>query len=223
MEKSAPNGMSMRLRLVFAKTETMRFTSHLDLYRTLERTIRRAGLPLAYTQGYRPHPRINIASALPLGFTGENELAEIWLETELPSEQIAHALRRAAPPGLEIRQAEIVAPRSPNLQTLLQASEYIITFLQPVPHLEHRVLELMSAESLPRQRGGKNYDLRSLILTLECLPDDDQGHQRLLACLSAREAATGRPEEVILALGANPEMARLHRQRLILAPDDSAT
>jgi len=222
MGKSVAPGMTMRLRIVFAKTEAMRFTGHLDLFRTWERTIRRAGLPLAYTQGYKPHPRINIASALPLGFTGENELVEIWLETDLPLEQITASLKQAAPPGLEIRQVEAANARSPNLQAILQASEYIITLLQPFPYLERRLAELLSAESLPRQRGGKNYDLRNLIITLENLPDDEQGHQRLLACLSAREAATGRPEEVILALGANPEMARIHRRRLILGQPDHA-
>ena len=66
----------IRLRIVFAKTEAMRYTSHLDLHRTWERTIRRANLPLAYSQGYNPHPRINLASALPLGFTSDCEVVE---------------------------------------------------------------------------------------------------------------------------------------------------
>ncbi len=58
-----------RLRLTFAKTAAMRYTGHLDLHTTWERTLRRARLPLAYSQGFHPQPKIQLASALPLGFT----------------------------------------------------------------------------------------------------------------------------------------------------------
>ena len=61
----------------------MRFTGHLDLHRAWERTFRRAGLPLAYSQGFNPHPRLNLASALPLGFTSEGEVIDVWLEQDL--------------------------------------------------------------------------------------------------------------------------------------------
>ena len=61
--------MSMRIRVTFAKTEPMRFTSHLDLFRAWERTFRRAGLPILFSQGYNPRPRMQLAAALPLGFT----------------------------------------------------------------------------------------------------------------------------------------------------------
>ena len=84
----------MRVRITFAKTDAMRFTGHLDLHRAWERTFRRAGLPLAYTQGFSPHPRINLASALPLGFTSERELVDIWLEQELPASAVTAALER---------------------------------------------------------------------------------------------------------------------------------
>jgi radical SAM-linked protein len=72
----------MRFRIAFAKTNAMRFTSHLDLQRTWERTIRRARLPLSYSQGFNPRPKINLAAALPLGFTSSCEIAEIWLDDE---------------------------------------------------------------------------------------------------------------------------------------------
>jgi hypothetical protein len=81
--------------------------------------------------------------------------------------------------------------------------------------LETRVNEVFSALTLPRERRGKAYDLRPLIQVIERLPDDEEGHQRLRVRLSAREGATGRPEEIILALGGDPEAARVHRERLI--------
>ena len=205
----------MRLRITFAKTEAMRFTSHLDLHRTWERTFRRAGLPLAYSQGYNPHPKINLASALPLGFTGQSEVVDAWLEQALPAVEVARALQRAAPPGLEIGEVQEIDEGAPTLQKVLEASEYTIIFLEPVADLESRVEALLASESLTRERRGKSYDLRPLVLELKILPEDEQGRPRLYARMAAREGATGRPDELIEALGATAERARVRRTRLV--------
>lgn len=194
----------------------MRFTSHLDLHTAWERTFRRAGLPLAYSQGFSPHPRLNLASALPLGFTGENELLDAWLEQLLPVAEVQAALTDAAPPGLKIHNIFVVDERLPALQTQVEASEYAITLLDPLPELDARLESLLSAASLPRQWRNKDYDLRPLVLELHRLPDDEAGCQRLYARLQAREGATARPEEVISALGADPTTCRVHRLGLAL-------
>jgi radical SAM-linked protein len=207
----------MRLRIHFAKTEAMRYTSHLDLHRAWERTMRRAGLPLAYSQGFRPHPRINLGCALPLGFTSQDEVVDIWLEHALTVDEIESALDSALPPGIQICDLKIVDEKEPTLQTQLQAAEYLITLLETLPELDSHLEELCRSDSLPRQRRGKAYDLRQLILELRRLADDENGQQRLLVILSAREGATGRPEEVILALGGEPTLARVQRTRLIFA------
>jgi radical SAM-linked protein len=211
--------MTMRVRIKFAKTGSMRYTGHLDLHRAWERCFRRAGLPLAYSQGYNPRPRLNLASALPLGFTSQAELLDARLEQALPIEEIQAALQRALPPGLRLYEVNAIDPRAPALQAELRASEYEITFLEPFPDLAARCAELCAAEQLIRQRRRKKrtttYDLRPLILELRPLPDDDAGQQRIFARLAAREAATGRPDELLAALGAEPEAARVHRTRLI--------
>src|SRR5512136_2976263 len=116
----------MRLRITFAKTEAMRYTGHLDLHRTWERTLRRAGLPLAYSQGFKPHPRIVLASALPLGCTSQCEVVDVWLEEQLPLEQINDTLKRAMPPGLQVLEVAEVDPALPALPTQLAASEFRI-------------------------------------------------------------------------------------------------
>jgi radical SAM-linked protein len=205
----------MRLRITFAKTDAMRFTSHLDLHKTWERTLRRANLPLSYSQGFNPHPRINLASALPLGFTGEAEVVDVWLDQTLPVSQIASDLERAAPPGIKVSQIQEIDDHTPTLQTELEASEFVVTFLDQVNDLDTLLNELLVSESLPRQKRGKEYDLRPLIIELHRLTDDEQGCQRLFVRLSARPDATGRPEEVIAALGADPESARVRRIRLV--------
>ncbi len=211
----------MRLRITFAKTDEMRFTGHLDLHRTWERIFRRAGLPLAYSQGFHPQPRINLASALPLGFTSEAELADVWLETTLPLDHIRKALTPALPPGLKLIEIQEADLRAPSLQTQVVASEYLVTLLDPVEHLDERILEVISASSLPRDRRGKKYDLRPLILELARLPDDEKGRGRLKMRLTAVEGATGRPEEVLIALDIAPEAARVHRTSLYFQPNGS--
>ena len=207
--------MDTRLRITFAKTDAMRFTSHLDLHRTWERTIRRAKLPLAYSQGYNPHPKINLASALPLGFTGEGEIVDIWLEQALPVQEVETALEKAAPPGIRISAIYPVDLHEPALQTVLESSEYTITFLQPFPNLESRLQEILSAGSLPRERRGKPYDLRPLIVDMHVLPENGNGLQRLYARLAAQEGATGRPDELLEVLGIDPNKTRVHRTGLI--------
>jgi radical SAM-linked protein len=205
----------MRVRITFSKTDAMRFTGHLDLHRTWERTVRRAGLPLAYSQGFAPHPRINLASALPLGFTSDCELVDIWLEHDLPVADIQIDLERAAPPGMHILGCVQVDDRLPSLQSVMEASDFSITFLDPIHDLEPRYRELMDANELPRSWRGKPYDLRPLILDAFLLSVDNQSRPRLSIRLSSREAASGRPEEVVAALGLDPNSVRVHRERLI--------
>jgi radical SAM-linked protein len=204
----------MRLRITFAKTEEMRYTGHLDLHRALERIFRRAGLPIAYSQGFHPQPRINLASALPLGFTSQAEVADIWLEETLPLAQVSEALIQALPPGLTLLDASDVEMSAPSLQTQVVASEYIVTLLDPVEKLDERLKEVVNATSLPRERRGKTYDLRPLIEEVVRISDDEQGRACLKMHLTAQEGATGRPEEVLNALDIAPEAARVHRNRL---------
>jgi radical SAM-linked protein len=205
----------MRLRVTFAKTEEMRYTGHLDLHRTWERTFRRAGLPLAYSQGFHPQPRINLASALPLGFTSECEIADVWLEQSIPTAEARAALEQALPPGIQIQEIQEVEEKAPALQTQVIASEYVITLMDPQPHLEQRLQDLLAAESLPRERRGKRYDLRPLVEDVQQLPEDKQQRTRLFLRMASRPGATGRPEELLSALDILPASALVHRSKLI--------
>lgn len=210
----------MRLRVVFSKTGPLRYTGHLDLHSIWERTIRRAGLPLAYTQGFRPGPKIQLASALPLGIIGRAEIVDLWLldEAAAAGGREADALQSAAPPGLGILSLEQVDERSPALQTQVVSAEYEATLLDSPDEavLKERLAALMGAASLPRERRGKAYDLRPLIESLETVPGDGSGGPRLFMRLAARDGATGRPEEVLAGLGVPAEAARVERTRLIL-------
>ena len=205
----------MRVRIYFDKTEAMRFTGQLDVHRTFERMFRRANLPLAYSHGFHPQPRINFASALPLGFTSQAEIVDIWLETSIPLVDIETALKITLPPGIQIQQIEEIDSKIPTLQTQVVASEFTITVLLPQKNLNELLSKLLGASSLPRVRRGKAYDLRPLIYKLSRLPDDDESHPRFKINLASRPGATGRPEEVLDELGIPPESTRIHRTRII--------
>ncbi len=204
----------MRARITFSKLEGMRYTGHLDLYKTWERTIRRAKLPLAYTQGFNPRPRINLAAALPLGFTGGNEIMDIWFEKDLPVYEITNNINNSLPPGLSLGNVETIDSKEPSLQTQLVASVYIAKIAEPITELDHHIEDLLVKTEILRERRGKTYNLRPLILELSTLPKEIN-QQRIYIRLSTREGASGRPDEVTSELGITPEAVRIHREKLI--------
>lgn len=206
----------MRVRLTFSKTGAMKYVGHLDLHRSWERTFRRSGLPLAYSQGFHPQPRLNLACALPLGFTSQCEILDAWLEQDLPLEQVQEALSAALPPGLDINDLEEVDSSAPALQTQVIAAVYTITFLDEIPDLPDRLQRIITAEHLPRLRRNKPYDLHPLIEQLTQVPRNAGGYYRVCVQVAAREAATGRPEELLEEMGIKFEATHVHREKLIL-------
>jgi len=205
----------MRIRIKFSKSEAMRYTGHLDLFRSWERTFRRSGLPLAYSQGFHPQPRLNLACALPLGITSECEILDAWLESTLPLPQINQAIEAVLPPGLAVLRVDIIDSQAPALQTQVTSAIYRITFLDDIPDLDERLQRINSADHLPRQRRDKSYDLRPLIEEMVPVPAFTGENQQLRLQLAAREAATGRPEELLDEIGIKFEATRVHREELI--------
>ena len=206
----------MSLRITFAKSEVMSFTGHFDLHRTWERTVRRARLPLAYSQGFNPRPKINLAAALPLGFTSSCELVEIWLETELPEVQIFDQLMESVPPGMEISQVEAIDQNEKKIPNLVNAVEYQITLIEQFPDLIERIDLIWLSKTIFRERRGKTYDLRPLLEWIKVLPASSDGYQLISLRLAARTGATGRPDEVLNAMGIPIYQARIHRTAIIL-------
>ncbi|MBI5944086.1 MAG: DUF2344 domain-containing protein [Chloroflexi bacterium] len=206
----------MRARITFTKQGALRYTGHLDLHRLWERAMRRADLPLTYSQGFHPQPKISLASALPLGFSSRAEVLDVRFNEELATQQIADRLKGSLPRDIQIMQVESVDERAPALQTQVLSAEYDVQLTEPVDgsDLKRKIEEALLAESLPRERRGKFYDLRPLIEKLK-LETDEKGKHRLFMTLSAREGATGRPEEVLQVLGIEPEYTRVERTKLI--------
>lgn len=180
--------------------------------------MRRAKLPLAYSQGYNPRPRLTLALALPLGYTSECEIAEFWMKQDQALKDVAAALAKTIPQGVVVNKLEEIPLKAPKPQVLIQSAEYIITLLESVPDLTQRIEDLLATESLPiqRKRKGKlrNVDLCPLIYNIEILSENKTGQQRMLVHLAAREGATGRADEVLKSIDLNPHLTRIHRTQL---------
>ncbi len=213
-----------RIRIFYAKTQPLRYTGNLDVHKIWERALRRARLPLAYSQGFHPQPKINQACPLPLGMLSQAEIVDIWLDPDQPIEHIESQLATSIPPGIELDHLEMVELSEPALQTRVSASCYQVTFLrlageEPVElgELSSQVAALLGSDSLPRTRRDKPYDLRPLIEELQINGTNEKGEPILLMQLSARDGATGRPEEVLDAMGYDPTSSRIERTRLLIS------
>ena len=100
----------IRVRLTYKKEASLKYTGHLDLHKVWERTFRRAQLPLAYSQGFHPQPRIQQACPLPLGFISQCEVIDFWLKEDLLIDEVRAALIPALQPGIEVMNAEMNPP-----------------------------------------------------------------------------------------------------------------
>jgi radical SAM-linked protein len=220
------NGQSpkQRLRITFAKGETLKYISHLDLARTWERVFRRAGLPLAYSQGFNPRPRFQIAAALPVGVTGRAELLDAYLLDPLGPEEALARLRPALPRGLEVLDAVEVDLRAPSLQSQMRAAGYQVVVHSPesVKAIRTRVQALLEMATITRQRQHKGrlqtYDLRPLVQSVNVEPGLDAG-QILTMRLQASPQGAGRPDEVLDVLGLSLAPHRIERTNLIFEFD----
>jgi radical SAM-linked protein len=194
----------------------MRYTSNLDVQKSWERTFRRAKLPIAYSQGFHPQPKIQLACPLPLGFLSENEIMDFILEEEVPIQDLAKHLSQNTPPGIQINAIEMVEPSQPSLQTQAREASYRIEFLNPVEisKIALEVGQLLEKESIIRTRRGKTYDLRPLIYQLSVIEENDSPRMRMT--LSVLENATGRPEEVLSELSIPFQTVRITREKTIL-------
>ncbi len=209
-----------RLRIIFSKLGPTRYISHLDLARALERSLNRAKMPLSYTQGYNRRPRMQLAAALPLGFTSEYEIADIWMLESINPKIALAKIKPMMAPGIEVQRVAEVDLKGPPLQTLTSEATYQAAFIDSpeISVLEKRVIGLLVREEIWRQRKGKEYDLRPLILNLSIEKRMD-GSPGLKMDLSLLPGKTGRPDEVIAALDLDPLSARIHRTKIVLAND----
>jgi len=210
-----------RLRVRFKRGGEVKFISHLDLIRLWQRAFQRARIPIAYSEGFSPHPRISLAAPLPIRVTSDAELMDLHLAKWVSPHFLTSALSQQLPSGIEILQAYTIAPNQPSLQSQVRFAEYQVTVKMErgKAEIEAAITSLLSAEHLPwqhqRDTGPRHYDLRALISDL-WLIDYQPPYGTIGMRLRCDSGGSGRPEQVSLALGFASPPQSIHRTKLIL-------
>jgi radical SAM-linked protein len=214
-----------RLRLTFSKNGPARYIGHLDLARTMERSLNRAQVPIAYSQGFNRRPRLSFAAALPLGYTSEYELADIWLQEEMDPQKVVGQMMPKMAPGIILTAVKQVPLGDASLQSITASARYEVTPLEKldVQDLTNRINRLLAEKHLIRERKSgkgavKQYNLRPLIV--EMTSDTDSGGNGMLKMtLFLMPGKTGRPDEVLAALNIDPLATHIHRTLITLLED----
>ncbi len=158
-----------RLRIRYAKRGRLRFTSHRDFARAFERALRRAAVPMAYSAGFSPHPKVSYANAAPTGTASEAEYLEIGVAERCDPERLRKLLDEALPPGLDIE--EVVEAGHGSLADRLEASEWEIALPDvPVDVVEAAAARFMASDKVLVERltkkGVRAFDARAAVCVL---------------------------------------------------------
>ena len=211
----------LRLRIRFGRGEELKFISHLDIMRLWERALNRAQIPLAYSSGFNPHPRLSLAAPLAVGVTSEAELMDVFLAKWVSPHSFTAVVGQQLPPGIEMLGVYPVAPTMPSLQSQVRYAEYGVEVAseKELSEVDMVIAGLLSLTNLPwshhRDTGQRSYDLRALVDDLWLV---ERQHPCCLIGMRLRcdSGGSGRPEQVTLALGFSGYPQSIHRTKLIL-------
>ena len=210
-----------RLRVRFGRGQEIKFISHLDIMRLWQRALHRAGVALAYSEGFSPHPRISLAAPLPIGVTSEAELMDIFSTKWISPHFFTKAVSRQLPAGIDIQQVYQIALNLPSLQSQVRYAEYEVEVETEKEQgdIEVALTSLLSLKHLPwkhqRDTGVRHYDLRALIDNL-WLIDWHRSYCAVGMKLRCDSNGSGRPEQVTAALGFTCYPQSIHRVKLVL-------
>lgn len=211
-----------RLRIRYAKRGRLRFTSHRDFSRAFERAVFRARIPMAYSSGFNPHPRISYAGAAPTGSASEAEYLEIALAEVLVPAEVHALLDEALPPGLDILQ--VAESPGGSLADRLEASRWRIDVSAPISSTQGAVEAFLAADEVLVERmtkkGLREFDTRGAVLELAVGPAGEREgmtFESAFDLLLRHGVPAVRPDDVLsalaavsgVAMGAAPLMTRV--------------
>lgn len=223
-EGPPPPPTVQRLRLKYAKRGRLRFTSHRDFQRAFERALRRAAVPMAYSAGFSPHPKVSYAGAAPTGVASEAEYLEIGLAQRCDPERLRSALDASLPDDLDVLEVVEVAPPPPNtraasLADRLEASvwEVRLTGVER-PAAEAAVTAFLAAERAEVSRMTKNgvrtFDARAAVVSLTVAEADPRAGRRpaggpcaILRVVVRHVTPAVRPDDVLAGLASLGDLA----------------
>jgi radical SAM-linked protein len=215
-----------KLRLQHAKRGRLRFTSHRDFQRAFERALRRAQIPMAYSSGFNPRPKVSYANAAPTGVASEAEYVEIGVIQECIPEKVLTKLNEVLPPGLDI--LDVVVANTPDFVATLEASHWQIEFTDmPSAVLEKAITEFLAQEEVLVERvtksGLRTFDtrqpvLRATIVEVEnaVIPDKSaiDPNCAILSLVVRHGTPTVRPDDVLSALSKVASLTPTHPPRM---------
>jgi radical SAM-linked protein len=193
-----------KLRIRYAKRGRLRFTSHRDFARAFERAVRRARVPIAFSSGYSPHPKISYANASPTGAATEAEYLEIGLTRECDPETVRAELDASLPPGLDV--LEVVVAGQGSLADRLQASEWSIALVGvDVSSASAAVDAFLAADVVEvermSKRGMRTFDARADVVALEARAGNDgEVPCAILKVVIRHDTPSVRPDDVLAGL-----------------------
>ena len=205
-EGPAPEPVVQRLRLRYAKRGRLKFSSHRDFQRAFERALRRAAVPMAYSAGFSPHPKVSYAGAAPTGVASEAEYLEIALAERCDPDRLRAALDRSLPPGLDV--LEVVEVVGGSLPERLEASVWEIELPGvPVTDAAAAVAAFLQAPVIEVSRMTKNglrtFDVRAAVLDLgvaERAGEVETGACAILRVVVQHLTRAVRPDDVLAGL-----------------------
>lgn len=233
-----------RMRVCFCRGEELKFLSHLELVRTFIRALRRAGLPMLYSKGFNPQPRLVFASPLPVGITAEAEYADFFLRFTVDGEVFCNLLNGKLPDGLFILEAQLVDEAEPSLMNVMGAALYCVVFsnqhLKVIAAemgrstgdvLEEAISRLLLLPTLVVKRrvskGVKEVDIRPFILNIFMAEDKQKRDSVLYLLLRTGNRGGARPDEVLTILyrkgglfSLNIDQPAIHRVQLFARVKD---
>ena len=224
-----------KLRTKVIKGAEVRFISHLDFMNTLTRALRRAEIPIAFSQGYNPRPQISFGSALAVSLTSDSEYIDFELTKRLDPAEFRIRLNDELPPGIKIEKAMNIPVKADSLMSIINAGSYVIRleFAEKLTteELETKVKEFLEQDEIKimrkrRNKSDRELDLRPMIFSLDIIGVQDKiGTISML--VQTGSAGNVRPQEVIRALAQQfevikaPRMINIHRSGLYIKKRDA--
>lgn len=193
-----------RLRFRYAKRGRLRFSSARDFQRALERALRRAGIPMAYSAGFSPRPKVSYTNTAATGVASEAEYVELAVAQECDPRAVRDALDAALPPGLDV--LEVVVARTSDFANRLEASVWRLELPDvALGDLEAAVAALLGQGEVLVERMTKNgpriFDARSAVLTAECAAGEGSAEDCAILTVVVRHGTPSvRPDDILSAL-----------------------
>jgi len=220
----------MRMLMQFQKGDIVRHLGLLDLQRTMQRALRRSGLPVAYSKGFNPHMVMSFASALSSGIPGDAELLDVSLCGQVSEEECLAAMNRVLPPALQASRVRLVDDRFPKVSAALRHAEYRMTLDHgKTREIVDAIGSFLAREEITALRKTKKSEtlvnIRPMIHELSAVYDEGTDRAVLTARVSFVEAATLKPDVLLKALyehaQGEPARQEIRRTRLLTIIDGS--